>query len=764
MAGWAEARATPGAVGQDAGYAAESLDRSLRSTIVMGIAAYQLLVIGVVLTSSEAESHRVALVAAHLGLCALAVLVSSHQAPLWVLAGALNAMMVVDWYVADSVDGALSFATAWLCNLSQFVPSMLMTGRQARVFSALIGFAVPAGLWVVHPDWLTSLVTAAVVTGLAIRWAGRMAIPALSGFARRVDDDLAASWRERQEMAVARAASMDAAEHARLLHDTAINTLSAIASGGGAISDLDLVRELCARDVETLEVLIAGSTIEAELDLERIVDLSALAVRREGLEDDDLARVVSLLPAQVTRALGGAVHEALLNVAKHAGTSEVTLLVADEDGELVVAVTDRGIGFDGRTVPGRGLAESVVARSAAVGIDVTVTTAPGAGTQVRFGYPLRPRKGVPEVHSTPHGHEDFIETVATIRDRASWFWTAATVFVGVVIEFTNRFGSLKWTYGMLAVVTGVGVLAWRDVRRRGTLSPAVATVVGAGAPVAFLLALAGVGFGHDEAILWQAIGASPPLVILLVHARTKVPLALAVIGVLLAAVMATVGVAQDAPQVAAVIPIGAVVALSVLAGGHLFSRTIEQVAGRAAAEQRAVAAARLESAALEAAATARDRWRHAGLQRCASLLRRLATGSVDPTNPATRAECAEEESYLRQVILLDPELFRMGHWLARGLAQARVREARLVVRTGDRDVEDDETAAELGDLLSEVVGSAPRGSEITVSLFATRDGLRFGLVGPTPLVTLAQQRWSPPAGWRSSVETFEGTDVMEVQS
>ena len=63
-------------------------------------------------------------------------------------------------------------------------------------------------------------------------------------FARKVDDEFAAAWRERRRIVAAKAASAGAAEHARTLHDTAINTLAAVASGA-ATQDVGLVRELC---------------------------------------------------------------------------------------------------------------------------------------------------------------------------------------------------------------------------------------------------------------------------------------------------------------------------------------------------------------------------------------------------------------------------------------------------------------------------------------------------------------------------------------
>lgn len=737
------------------GWAAGTLHSSLRSSIVLALGVWQVVMIATVLVSEEAAGERAPLVAAHLGLIGMALLVRSYRVPLWTFAMALNVMMLVDWSAAVSVHGSLALATAWMCNLAQMLPAMLMTGLQSRFYGTVIGLVVPIGLYAVQPDWLNTLVIASIVTGLAIRTIGRRAIPVLDRFARAVDDEAAAAERGRRAAEAARAASLDSAEQARTLHDTAVNTLAAVASGGGAIRDVEQVRARCHRDAATLQLLIDGFDTPAEqLSFGAIADGFDLVISRRGLDDDELLVLSDSVSADVTSGFVGAAREALTNVSKHAGTVEAEVAITVEEGQLCVAVTDRGVGFMGGLVPGRGLAESVVARAESVGIAAVVDSSVGQGTHVRLSYPLSGAS----LEQVPAA--EFMDTIVGIQKRAGWLWVVGVVVVGVVIEMVNRFGILSPTYGMLAAVAVAAFVARRQEQSGRGLSVAAAGVVVAAVPAAFLLAFAGTDFGNGSVINWQCLGASAPLILLLDHGRTRVPLLYGLGGLVASTVVTTIVVAQESAEVATVVPVGACPPLLILGGWLIFHRTLEQVGRRASAEQEAAAAARLEAARREAAATSRERWRQAGLRDAVALLERLADGSLDPTDPRARRACADEESYLRQVTLLNPDLFRMGYWFARALAEARRRDLRLVVRAGSQDVSSESEASALGQLLLEAVAHVPAGSEMTVSFFSTRGELRLGLVGPRPLGASVAGA-DAPTGWSVSAQTFGESDFIE---
>jgi signal transduction histidine kinase len=89
-------------------------------------------------------------------------------------------------------------------------------------------------------------------------------------------------------------------------------------------------------------------------------------------------------------ALLAASREAMVNAAKHAGVSEISVYAEIEGGSASVFVRDRGAGFDPAAVgtDRRGLAESVRGRMDRHGGTATVHSAPGAGTEVELTMPV----------------------------------------------------------------------------------------------------------------------------------------------------------------------------------------------------------------------------------------------------------------------------------------------------------------------------------------------------------------------------------------
>jgi signal transduction histidine kinase len=90
------------------------------------------------------------------------------------------------------------------------------------------------------------------------------------------------------------------------------------------------------------------------------------------------------------RALVLAAREAMVNAAKHAKVTEVSVYVEVEDGEVHVFVRDRGVGFDPDDVPDdrHGLADSVRGRMARHGGTVRLRSTPGEGTEVQLRMPV----------------------------------------------------------------------------------------------------------------------------------------------------------------------------------------------------------------------------------------------------------------------------------------------------------------------------------------------------------------------------------------
>ena len=87
-----------------------------------------------------------------------------------------------------------------------------------------------------------------------------------------------------------------------------------------------------------------------------------------------------------TEAVVSAAREAMTNAAKFGGGSTVDVYAECSDDRLQVFVRDRGPGFDPEEIPAdrRGVRESIVGRMERHGGRATITSAPGAGTEVEL--------------------------------------------------------------------------------------------------------------------------------------------------------------------------------------------------------------------------------------------------------------------------------------------------------------------------------------------------------------------------------------------
>lgn len=195
-------------------------------------------------------------------------------------------------------------------------------------------------------------------------------------------------------------------EHERLVHDTVLNTLTALARTGA--DDAGEVVRRCRRDVALIEDALgrrddlAGEARRPDGDLIGRVRTVVADLRGRGLTvhldiDDDCTPTV---PARVAAALANATREALANVAAHAGTGEAWVRVRLLDGaeapdRLRVVVRDRGAGFDPARVDQArlGLRRSIAERAADCGGRASIRSAPGQGTEVSLLWPASAHPG-----------------------------------------------------------------------------------------------------------------------------------------------------------------------------------------------------------------------------------------------------------------------------------------------------------------------------------------------------------------------------------
>jgi signal transduction histidine kinase len=273
----------------------------------------------------------------------------------------------------------------------------------------------PAAYWIgaltqPAPNIRTLAGTSALLVVIALFHAyGRRQI---YGRAAAADAALARADEAASEQFAILSRTIERREHDRLLHDTVLNTLTALARAGG--DDVTSVVNRCRQDVALIQDAL-GDPDELAAGARRpsgdlLSELGAVAVgmRARGLtvhlEAADGG--VPAVPAHVAAAISNAAREALSNVAAHAGTGEAWLQVRSmplaEDAEascgLEVIVRDRGIGFDpARVDPARlGLRRSIAERIADCGGQASIWSVPGQGTAVCLSWPAsEPPPGEP---------------------------------------------------------------------------------------------------------------------------------------------------------------------------------------------------------------------------------------------------------------------------------------------------------------------------------------------------------------------------------
>jgi signal transduction histidine kinase len=317
----------------------------------------------------------------------LFILVTSQViVPIWFAPKALSAPLAVTSAIAFAVGTALA-------------PSTHLVTASLRDASAALLFLVVAVHWLVR----LMLRTRAV----------------------RADAALAAADRDACDQYVILSRNIEQREQDRLLHDTVLNTLTAIALSGSTTAIGQ-----CRQDIAMLERALSESgdaatgglpdagplaAIAAVVSEMRarglIVDLQiagGLAAAPNGLPAKDGAGSPAPLPGPIAAAMAQATREALANVAAHAGTGKAwvtaSLTPPDEGGaarpgQLRVTIRDAGAGFDvSRVEPGRlGVRRSITERVEDWGGSASVQSAPGEGTTVCLSWPAASVGIVPPV-------------------------------------------------------------------------------------------------------------------------------------------------------------------------------------------------------------------------------------------------------------------------------------------------------------------------------------------------------------------------------
>jgi signal transduction histidine kinase len=583
---------------------------SVRQPLLLALVVVHLVMALLALTDDQQRGATHALAVAHLLVAAAAAAARRTGLPAWpaILLGDLTFLW--DWGVTDSLETPLFFAACWARNLSAALPTFLLPARRGLVVQGTTVLGVPATMLVLRPDLDPAFPVAVGVTGVSIMVVTRVGMSFLSELAATADSEADVAEERRRTLAAQRVASETALEDARVLHDTVINTLAAIASGGGALQDLGVVRERCAHDVSTLESLRSGAGDQSVgLGLQDLPPVAGIEVVRTGLVGEALVHTTERLPTATLRALHRSTVELVQNAAKHSGAAHVVLDVAAHGETLVVTVADEGRGFGGQVVEGRGLERSVLQRCQAAGIAVEVDTAPGRGTSVVLRALLT---GPAEAPLDEQEWEQVTaRTLAGVVRRSGLLYALGLTVVGLVLAATNHHGAITTEYVM--VVLNVLALAAFVTAPEGGPTGGRTAVLVLVPPLSFAMTAFAVDLGRDQPVLWQAIGPTGPLVLLLGSATARRAFLTSVgLYAATAAGLALV-VAPDSTEAAVVVLVAAAVGLGLVAGWRSFMATIEVIGGEAAAARRRAELTRVELTVRAEADRTRERWRAAGL-------------------------------------------------------------------------------------------------------------------------------------------------------
>ena len=257
--------------------------------------------------------------------------------------------------------------------------------------------------------WMgTPLVTAGevlgvlVVDGASADPENRPALPVLEAFASHAAIAITNARLFRQARSVA--ISEERSRLARDLHDSVTQTLFSAALIAEAVPELwKLDPAAAAFNLEKLRKLARGALAEmrslllelrpqalVDAPIERLLDnlRDAFSGRTNIPAQLDIFQQDGvLLPNEVKIVLYRIAQEALNNVGKHAGATQVSIVYRAEDSQVELVIQDDGQGFDpDQPAAGRIGLRSMQERARSIGADLRIRSVPGGGAAVKVAW------------------------------------------------------------------------------------------------------------------------------------------------------------------------------------------------------------------------------------------------------------------------------------------------------------------------------------------------------------------------------------------
>lgn len=574
-------------------------------------------------------------------------------------AGALGSTLTSAPVVATAV---FPITAIWL-QLAVTTAAVLLPRISAAVVVLSVTFTGFFIMWFRIPEpssygWdIFVLAFDATAIGMAIS-AG---ISGMRDVATQTDVEAALEAQRRADVVAARAQADEEFRWACLVHDTAINTLGSVAAGLPA-ETAPLAARRAAADLTALSARApyggARSVESSSAHYQPLVDYAQERASKSGLTlTVEYEAAPTPLPLEnVCEALRECICESLLNISKHSGVTTATLRIVERADGVSVVISDKGAGFDS-TVTLENKPVRIATRAERVGVFARIDSRPGKGTRVHLSWTATPQ--VPGDHSKqPRVLVNALTPM--VVSVTAWLFTLYAVETAVLQTGTGR------VLTGLALVTSVVCVAVmiHYVKRTRAVPVAVTVAVLLLLPFVTLApaldlagcAVAGPQFwGPNCGVVLVAI------VVLLVNRWWASTLAvLLYMGPVLIIVFSThfsPTPCGDSGFVRTLTNSGIVVAV-LLFRRYLqtYGRRYEQMLALAASEE-------AERIRFHTFATVRFRRAQTMLGVATALLADIAAGApVD--DPVLRSKCAAEESFLRAMLNVPPQLADLGDALA----------------------------------------------------------------------------------------------------
>lgn len=596
--------------------------------------------------------------------------------------------------------------------------------------------------WVLAVDqvaggWRSAVAWSVATLGLGVAGAAAAGVARVAG--RHLDAMFASA-----EAAVTRQeiASLAQAEHfraTRLLHDTVINTLSAVSRGVPA-NRIDQLRERCRQDLELIDA--AANDVMAR-------DPVAAAGARAAALGLNLTIAGSVTPDgrvadEVLEASSAAMGEALLNVVKHSGVTEAELRIESWPDSVRLQLFDRGSGLSGPASESGGLRQSILRRSAMAGIRASVEPREGGGTVVTLELPKQP----PE---TAAGTQLFTADRRLMMLLGLGALLSETGVRSVLtVAVVPGLGAIA---AWLVFVLGLGTSTWLSWNRFRPAPFASLLAAAVGLPVVLLLPQA---TGPLAWTWWGTTAALASFVLLaLIDARWW--------WILLAYACQIGGRVLVEPAGSATLlwPDAVTIAIGAVACLWIRRRVLRMVAAydaaatrRDTARQRRVLTYVTQHEELALLKRATD-------AACAPLAL-IADGQADPHDPELRRKTGELAAFLRDVSGVGPDAGELGRRVLHLLERARARGTRVRLTLDVRCQPPGQVAEALGDYLDSLASDGWAGNGLTLRLFSLSGGGTMTVMSDGPVIDTEQDSALRGAGVAVDESSSDGKGWLEL--